>query len=315
MKIKFLIVSYGSRQEILSKTLSSLQSSDLEVEIFIHLNSPDESLTRYSTEKADFVYVSNNNIGSAGGFKNLIDNSRVNNNCDFYILLDDDNFISKKSMFNIKNTLLKLDKYRIYGMYRTNRKSHRDLIENGIDYSIFKVNSAFSKNLQYLLHKLSNKKHEPKYEANYGIYGGLVISNKVISEIDSPDEKLVLYHDDYDFTRKAVKKLNKPIKYIPELKIDDIETNPNRSFFDITKSKTIDSIAYFAIRNPIKTCLRHDCKSKFMFLLNCLTYIFILTLYCLFLSDLGLKKRFTRIKILLIGFGDAFKKKSLFSKI
>lgn len=315
MQIQFLIVSYGSRKKIIDKTITSIKSINLNFKISIHLNSPDDVLLNYCKTVTKELYVSSKNIGSSGAFKNLIERCKLKNDCDFYILLDDDNCLDKQGMLNIRKILENLDKKRIHGMYRTNRRSHKDLIENGIDYSLFRINSPFSKNFAYFKNRLLVKKLQPKYKANYGIYGGLIIPSKVIAEIDSPDDSLVIYHDDYDFSRKAVKRIQKNILYIPDLKINDNETNLDRGFFDMTKSKTKDSIAYFIIRNPIKTTLRHDCNSKFIFIINSTIFFSMIILYCLIFSDLNFRKRITRIKVLLCGFIDAFGENSLFREI
>lgn len=312
-KIFAIIVTYGNRYEYLSKTIQSLINEGIKNLIIVDNNSHKKT-KKYLKEIKKKITVKiislQKNLGSAGGFKLGIKEAIINDKCEFLLLLDDDNIVSKNSIDIVNyywNFLSQTYGTKIMIAYLRD-KLKKDLIYGNFD---IKKNSFLGFHVFYFLKKIFIKRKEYNYEnfmkgllkyveVPYAPYGGLFFHKSVIKDIGLPNEKLFIYSDDHEFTYRLTKQGGK-IFIITEIYIKDIEKSWHEknnkmllSILENLRDKENSFRVYYFFRNRIYFEKLNLVDNNFIYYINILIFLFVL--FCVAFYKGEISSLFTIIK-------------------
>jgi len=197
-----LTVTYGDRYDLL---LEGPYKTALEngLNLLVVCNGVSESyLQKLCKLEAEHritikLIVHEANQGSAGGFYSAIDNAKVFNT-DYYLLLDDDNYLEYK----LDNDF----HYKDASFFPRDGRSYINAAIKGEtpDNYLAKPNSFLGFSIERALRKAF-----PKSKGSFALdsfsfpwapYGGLMLSQKVLNSGIMPNKELFLYCDDTDYT-------------------------------------------------------------------------------------------------------------------
>jgi GT2 family glycosyltransferase len=259
-KVCAVIVTYGERAELVKKTVNSAKNEGVNHVIIIDNNSAEKSfkeLQKLKKNNPSFITLKklSKNRGSAGGFKAGLEVASKRQDADYFLCLDDDNFLTKNSLQNLlkyhyslsiqqeKNKIILFclrTAYQKDFLLKTEKELklknlERDtLIKNSYCYfSLFKVFTII--NGRFIKRKNNNKKY---YQVACGAYGGMFFHKSMFQYIGYPDENFFTYFDDIYYTYNLHQKgIN--LYLIPSATINDLETTlPNadvKSYFSLKK--------------------------------------------------------------------------------
>lgn len=226
------IVTYGEieRFDHLKKGIERLNSVDAISKIIIIDNGSkydvQTMISQLNIEVPIDFYHNDKNEGSAGGFGQVFEISRREENYTRLLILDDDSLLGNEALKSIfdyeKNTNMK-GRY-IWSLYRPvkypdNFKKDWDWNEQYLNNRIVGISIQ-----QQLFGKAqkTNRKHKDMAELLYAPYAGMLISKDIVDSDFYPDRSYYLYVDDIDYSIQLKKsKIN--IFQIEEAKIEDLE--------------------------------------------------------------------------------------------
>jgi GT2 family glycosyltransferase len=119
-------------------------------------------------------------------------------------------------------------------------------------------------------------------EIPYGPYGGMLLSRALVRRAGYPDERLVLYEDDADYTRR-LNRAGAKLFVVPTAVVKDIDaswyvTARGRTPFGRVLSAESDTRVYFTRRNRVYFETTHWSGPRPLYLLNKVVYIAMLSL-------------------------------------
>lgn len=259
-----LTVTYGNRfhlvKQVVERSLeegvshciivdnASLPESALQLKEFANKN-PSLTLLRFEE-----------NLGSAGGYKAGLEKIARDIDCDYILLLDDDNVLEKGSLdklFAIVDYLKDFPHPYALLCYRELFEPQTNFIYHGCDFS-YKYNAFASanmiKNLIFKIKKFFPKQKEqsffPLSRIDGAPYGGFFFQKAHISLIGYPKEEFFVYADDIEYTYRLTQK-GGYIFMSSEAKIKDIDISyeHDSKTFWLFQEKQSSLKIYYYIRN------------------------------------------------------------------
>ena len=231
MKVCAVIVTYGDRFKYLSKVIDSVLKNKINKTIVV-----DNAYARNSSLKLQELAKSlagklkvirlKRNIGSAGGFKKGIEEALKCKECDFWLLLDDDNVLSDGYINAVLNA---------YKKYNVNfKKENLLLFSNRVNLELTPSEANNGSFLGFTIKDLGKKllriikgKYKPipdGMDLPFAGWGGLFFHKSVVEKYGLPDDRLVLYYDDFEFTYRITSKGGK-VFFVKDAKVIDLETS------------------------------------------------------------------------------------------
>ena len=239
MKICAVIVTYGDRFHLLKQVIEACFREGIYNAIVVDNASVKNSrkqLKEYENENKDrlkVIYL-DENTGSAGGYKRGLQEAYKCNECEYLLLLDDDNIIEKNFITKLKKWYIKLNKknnlnyFFVIQAYR-NYEYINDFL-NGYDYILHQFmyrGFDFFNTFRKRLFK-KNKKEKIFFkkkvvEIPVAPYGGMFFNKKILNYVGFPKEELYLYADDFEFSYRISRKYK--IYLIVDIVIRDIDVS------------------------------------------------------------------------------------------
>ena len=324
-EICVLIVTYGNRFNYLKQVVEACLSEGIKKIFIIDNNSEKESRKKLmefesKSNRIEVVYLEKN-IGSAGGYKIALEKARECNDCEYILLLDDDNlpeseWVQKLRYYWDKLEIKNKNKNTALCFFREDKALLKQALQKNdalliigrknnfmgvhfidIPLKIFKRVFAFSQAKHNIDVEKTNMLLIP-----VAPYGGLFFHKQLLENIPLPDENFFVYADDYHFSYKIPE-----IYLIPDLKIKDLEKSfhEKRGFFStrVFNAKNVDQI-YFMSRNNIIFQIKNKLISNmFVFELNIAVYLILNFILLPFnLKKSGIRKYISLIKGIRDGF-------------
>jgi len=194
------------------------------------------------------------------------------------------------------------------------KKRHVILLSNRIDKKIYwyafinnkphlvigEKNQFRSFHIFYFGHKILIKFNGKKYDPNtkdelqtvgrtYGLinaayYGGMFFHTDIISNLGYPNERFVVYMDDFDFSHRNILKGGK-IFFIPRSVIKDQEQSWNNvqkkfAFLEIAQNKNYP-LLYYSIRNRVYFELQYNVNNYLIYAINLMIYSLIVMCFAI----------------------------------
>lgn len=294
-KIISVIVTYGCRKTYLLSVIDRLKIEGIDKLIVVNNGSSWLVQSVLSCANHDIIDVINlnENTGSANAYAIGIERA-ISIGADFIWLLDDDNLPdvgSLKKLLDIhiyennknEQSLLACTPYRV-DQYGELDKFLLSKIINSRENSF--CNFHVYDIPRRILNKLGiNKRIEYNrfVSLKAAPYGGLFFSAKLVGRIGLPDKNLILYGDDIEYTRRITRNSGR-ILMDTSINIKDLES----SWKSIKARPRIlegwligqgDFRAFYAMRNMTYVDLNFGANNKIIFLINFLTFKFILRIF------------------------------------
>lgn len=305
-KVCVLTVTYANRWQFLEQVLKRALSFEAVTQVIVVNNASLYNVSSHVAGLGDSrVTVLNNeeNVGSAGGYKQAIDHAMVQTDADLMWLLDDDNLPDEAALPCLLDNWDRIDapndKKALYCL-REDRLPHVKIArgenprryylvpDNFMGFSLFNV----LKNQWYKLNDIFKRPaaYLDKVTMPYVPYGGLLMHRLMVAAIGVPDERLFVYVDDSEYTYRITRHGGR-IWLIPACKIIDIDKSQGLTYQKKAfHSHLLDQWGfrtYYAVRNRMYFYSRVAVKSPFMFKINKKLYL----TYLLFLSLLSSKQK------------------------
>lgn len=319
-----IILAYGSRKDQLKKVLAELIEQKVG-HVIVVANAVIKNTLQMLYELSKIhegkieILISNENIGSAGGY-NLGLNEAYKKSHDFLWLLDDDNLPQKDALtellksFSIHNHSIKPDKLILQSL-RESLPEMKEIVRRGcspalpipasfIGFHVMKVWDMFFSKLSSDKDKscsLSNNKNET-IRLHSAPYGGLFFHKDVLKTLGFPNPLFFLYADDFAYTLNFTSQ-GGSILLVPNSRIIDLEPVWNAtgsSIYNIYRRLKIltPEKVYYEVRNRIFIGRRIFPGHLLMYLVN--KYLYLLALGFLTLYY----RRFDRFRLILCAIHD-----------
>jgi len=231
-------VTYGNRFNLLKQVIDIALAEGVSKVIVVDNNSMSQSrkqLQAYEHElgsdKIKVLYL-DDNYGSAGGFKRGLAEAYADTECEYILVLDDDNLMLGNSMAKLENLIKYLENLTNNFILSFNRHLRED------NFKI--VNEGWIKG--YLdnnfcgfnfLHSLKNKLFKTKKNKLINLFplqpievtamGGSFFHKSILEKNGYPNEDFYLYADDSDFSYRFTKS-GGHIFLCSELKLEDLDS-------------------------------------------------------------------------------------------
>jgi len=295
-------LTYGERLNYLFQSVDRLLEQKF-ANIYIYCNGI--SLKNHQKIKGKYpsdnvvVLFSDVNLGSAGGYYELLQYVIKNDNSDYLLLLDDDNRIPQNCFDKINK--LEINDDELFYFHRPDRmlpKIANDLKQP--EYVIGTHNSFLGRDLFSKLFK-STKSYAGDIIA--APYGGLLLNKHALNTGALPKKELYLYADDYEYTYRLVTEFGFKILFSETILIEDLEKSfhlkKGNKFLTNRYSNANKNQLYYSVRNNTWLGL-HRCESRLLYLLNLSFYS------SLFILQFLLTFKFKKISIFISAIKDGF---------
>lgn len=221
-KISAATLTYGNRINFLYQSIDRLLEQGFDM-IYVFCN----GITKDNYQKLTSKYhgtpiitlYSEKNLGSAGGYYELITHITQNDDADYVLLLDDDNLVPK----NCYQTLMQLDikEDELYYFHRPDRMLPKLAKEKQQPEFVMGSENSF------LGRDIFSKiiKSDSKYAGDIiaAPYGGLLLNKQALKSGILPKKDFYLYADDYEYTNRLVTEYNFKIIFSEDILIEDLE--------------------------------------------------------------------------------------------
>jgi GT2 family glycosyltransferase len=299
-KVCVLTLTYANRWQFLEQVLNRVLAFDQVTQIVVVNNASLYNVTEYTAGINDGrITVLNNdeNIGSAGGYKQAIDYAHKNTDADFIWLLDDDNVPEENTLPGLLRMWDEIpgenNKKALFCL-RPDRAVHVRIAKGEDPYRYYLVKDNFMgfnvfRILRNQYYKLRDKRRDDrafkKYaQMPYVPYGGLLFHKTMVDVIGLPNEAFFVYVDDSEYTYRITQN-GGAIWLVPSCKIVDVDQSQGIGY----KSKPFHSHlldqwsfrTYYAVRNRMYFYSRVAVRNNLMFKINkalYLAYLFIVSL-------------------------------------
>ncbi|WP_282039745.1 glycosyltransferase [Saccharicrinis aurantiacus] len=290
-KVCALTVTYGDRGVFLAQVIDSLVREKVDNIVIVDNNSSNktkETIERYQSLGICIDIISfSSNQGSAIGFSKGIQFVFENVDCEYIMILDDDNVITAGSLKVLRKNCNSFNDKSMMVAYREGRKPYSDIVSgHSIKAAYANKNAFFGFNL---LDKFRRRKiNQPNaplsvpIEIPFGPYGGLFFNKRIIKDIGYPDERFVLYCDDLEYT-KRIYSFGGSLVLVPMAIIQDVDNSWSK-----IKAKRFQNLytsnknqLFFSTRNSIYFQYNFLVKNKLLFFLNMVIYLTFFICYSL----------------------------------
>jgi GT2 family glycosyltransferase len=299
-KISVFTVTYGNRWQFLSRVIGLMLTYEQVSNIVVVNNASTYSVSDKVAELNDdriTVINSEENLGSAGGYKAAIEYAFENIKCDFLFLLDDDNLPRENVIPDLLNqwdiTEGANNKKALFCL-REDRAQHVKITKGEDPYRYYLVPNNFlgfsiATIFRNQLNKLSdkfNKNTNPQQAATipYAPYGGMFMHRDLIADIGYPNDQFYLYVDDSEYTYRITQNGGK-IWIVPQCRIVDIDKSQGIGYqkkaFHSALLDQWNFRVYYHIRNRMYFYSRVAVKSELLFSINKALYLAYLKLVSL----------------------------------
>jgi len=263
MNVCAVIVTYGDRFNFLKQVIQSCISNNVHKVVIVDNASYEESrlqLRRYAENNSEEIIVIHlpTNLGSAGGFKRGIEEAFKYRDCEYILLLDDDNvmfencvnillcnFRKFESLYG-KDTLA-LSSYRINLDQLSNKAIKKGVF---LGFQLEDLPGKFV-GISKIRKIMSISANDASIELDTAPWGGLFFHRQLIQKYGFPNEKFILYGDDTEFTYRITKNGGK-ILLIRDAKIMDIDEKMGGESLNtniLTYLSASKSKIYYSVRN------------------------------------------------------------------
>jgi GT2 family glycosyltransferase len=291
-KVCVLTLTYANRWQFLEQVLNRVLAFEHVIQVVVVNNA---SLYNVSEEVAIMndarVTVLNNdeNLGSAGGYKQAIDYAVKNCDADFIWLLDDDNVPepnvlpdllgiwdeipgdnNKKALFCLRD-----DRPIHVKIAKGEDPSRYYLVKNSfMGFSLFNI-------LRNRYYKLSDKGKEQrtykKYvQMPYVPYGGLLFHHSMVEVIGLPNTDFFVYVDDSEYTYRITQNKG-AIWLIPSCRVVDVDKSQGIGYQKkLFHSKLLDQWSfrtYYTVRNWVYFYSGAVIQNNLLFKINKTLYL------------------------------------------
>lgn len=287
-KVCVLTVTYGNRYHLVKQVVeraieegvshcvivdnASLPESALQLKEFANKN-PSLTLLRFEE-----------NRGSAGGYKAGLEKIAQDIDCEYILLLDDDNVLEKGALdklFAIVHYLKDFPHPYALLCYRKLFLPQTTYIAEGCDFS-YKFNAFASNNmLKNIQRKIKRKKYtssllfvkHPITRIDMAPYGGFFFSRNLLSLLDFPQEDFFVYLDDLEYTYRLTQK-GGYIFLCSEITINDIDASGNSqsSVYWLLQPEASDTKLYYYVRNATYLYARNFKTNSLLYTVNMLLW-------------------------------------------
>jgi GT2 family glycosyltransferase len=302
-KVCVLTVTYANRGQFLNQVLQRVLGFEQVSGVVVINNASFYSVSDLATQLEDdrvTVLNNNENIGSAGGYKQGINYAHKNIDVDFIWLLDDDNVPEENTLHELLRMWDEIpgqnNKKALFCL-RPDRAVHIRIAKGEDPYRYYLVRDNFMGfNLFRILHnqlyKLRDKRRKDtafkKYvQMPYVPYGGLLFHQAMVDVIGLPNDDFFLYVDDSEYTYRITQN-NGAIWLVPSCRVIDVDQSQGigykRKPFHSRLLDQWNFRTYYAIRNRMYFYSRVANQNKLIFKINkhlYLAYLFIVSLLSL----------------------------------
>lgn len=301
-KVSVATLTYGDRKTFLFKVVDRLLSQNF-VDIYIYCNgisltNLNEVKERYKEERVTILY-SKINLGSAGGYHELLRYITKNDSSDYLLLLDDDNLVPKNCHEIISN--LAINDNQLYSFHRSDRMLAKRVKElEKPEKIIGSANSFLGRDFFSFL-----KNSETIYQGDLAAapYGGLLLNRKSLDTGVLPRKELYLYADDYEYTYRLISEFNFEVVFSEAFIIEDLEKSYHLKkggrLLNNRYSHASNMQLYYSVRNNTWLGLKRK-KSMTIFISN----LFICTV--VFSIQFILSLKFNNVRLFFKAIRDGF---------
>ena len=301
--VHVVIVTYGSRRNLLDQVLASLTSDDAITGIHLVSNNAAYELPIHPKIMPILL---DTNTGSANGYKVGI-LSAVNAGAGYIWLLDDDNQPRPDALSVLLSTYeqLNADHNPCFALV-SQRPGHEITFRQTTkptSFLGFKLSELGIKIARRLFPVPQTRTQlEKTIPVSSCPYGGLFFAPQLIDTIGLPNEAFVLYGDDTEFTSRITSKQGE-LHLVAYSIVDDLEASfnvadKNQSSLANWLVSDSDMRAYYSARN-LAYWEQQNANNNVSFRLNRFTYILILAVYAVLLGKIS------RFQLLLSAFRHA----------
>ena len=281
-----VIVTYGKRWGLLSRAVEAVMKDEyIKILIIVDNGSKnEEDIVRGVSSFREKVQIvrSDKNLGSAGGFALGIEHVRKVD-CDYVLLLDDDNlledgavalFLDVKKKIGQENVVLVGNRVNIPGNQEIYYSNEQEISQpkktffETISYKKIKhfLDLAFGKDTLPIPFRTKPK----VYVANESfVYGGAFLPIEAVRKAPLPDGNLVLYGDDIEYSW-GVKDVGYSSYVCYSPKIYDIEMSfgEGSQVVGMFDEKVLPYKIFYRIRNMVLISRRNSQQSVLLLFFN-----------------------------------------------
>lgn len=302
LTVSVATLTYGERKEFLYQTVDELLNQNFD-QIYVYCNGISlpyyhEIKKIYQQSNVNILY-SESNLGSAGGYFELLKYIIENDHADHVLLLDDDNLVPSNCAEIISSLTISDDE--LYYFHRPDRvlpKIAKEL--NEPEYVLGSANSFLGRDFFTLLNNSTTRYQGDIVAAPYG---GLLLNRKALDTGVLPKKELYLYADDYEYTYRLVTEFNFKITFSEAFIIEDLEKSfhlhKGIRLLNNRYSNASELQLYYSVRNNTWLGLKRK-KSKVIFMSN------LLICTVLFSTQFLLSFKFKNIKLFFKAIRDGF---------
>ncbi len=209
-----IIVTYGERYELLSQVLESAFEAEVGRAIVVDNDcapSSRSALRDFAAKDARILHIlMDENLGSAGAFKEGIERTIEMQECRYLWLLDDDNLPAKDALFALldqfhaMNRAIQADRLTL-SSYRPSLGLPEFPTNGFVGFHLNRLPSKIVTVLRALIGQAAADAGPTNtVEIPCAPWGGLFFAKELVVRVGLPDERFVLYADDTEFTTRIV---------------------------------------------------------------------------------------------------------------
>lgn len=300
------ILTYGERKHLLYPVINAVLQQNVK-NIYVYCNGISIALLNEYREKYKATNIdiidSRVNLGSAGGYNELIKYVTKHNAHNFLLLLDDDNLVPSDLVKQLENKTIS-DNDILF----INRKDRGILIQaketNQPCLELGTINSFLGRDI---FKSVCSSYEKIEGDLIAAPYSGLILPPSVLSKNLLPNKAYFLYADDHEYTYRLVTKHQYKITLVNSLTIKDLESSfhlvPKRFSFLSNRYLNAERLRlYHSVRNQFYFGRKRS-QNKILFYLNVIFISSFILLGFIVKGDLK------RVKYFLSSLIDGFKMK------
>lgn len=267
-KVCVLTLTYANRWQFLEQVLNRVLAFEHVIQLVVVNNASLYNVSERAAGLNDArITVLNNeeNLGSAGGYKQAIDYALKNTDSDFIWLLDDDNVPEPNVLPNLLGMWDEIpgdnNKKALFCL-RDDRPTHVKIAKGEDPARYYLVKNSFMgfslfNILRNRYYKMSDKGKEQrsykKYvQMPYVPYGGLLFHRSMVEVIGLPNADFFLYVDDSEYTYRITQNKG-AIWLVPSCRVVDVDKSQGIGYQKkLFHSKLLDQWSfrtYYTVRN------------------------------------------------------------------
>jgi GT2 family glycosyltransferase len=297
--VSIVTVTYGDRWHLLVRVLEYIEADpkiDRVIVVDNGAHAPIAALVQRACFRKAIVVGNPRNLGSAAGFKLGLE-TVLSYDPQWIWLLDDDNLPDPIALDKILQSAAALDPAeRDRTAFVAFRPEYHVAVAAGEDVRrCFPPHSSFCGfHVTDIPHKiwhrilrrrpLASREIPARVALPFAPYGGLFFHRKLLESIGTPDNELVLYADDTEFSSRIVRSGGR-LWLLTGAPIVDLEppwsTKRAGCSFEVWFTGSADFQVFYRARNRAYFDCRVWSRNKVIYRLNRLTYLLILRVFAL----------------------------------